>query len=314
MVLSVVIVAYNSLGELQANFPGIRSRVEAEEPQCEFIIVDNASGDGSAVFVRGQLPGVTLQEEPANVFFGQAANRGVELARGELVLLLNPDVAVDRLGWSEVLERFRNEPRLFAVQPQVQDPRDGSRERLFSLAMRRGIVDLHPAPAAADEAGREIPFATGGVAFFRRSLFLELGGFDPLFSPFYWEDVDLGVRAARKGLKSVFLPHSRFLHWHSTIIGRHHGRREIQAVFERNRLLFLYKHVSVLSLAFLAHAFWLVPRLIRSLAGDRSFLKGFLALPGKMGQLRLSRRSLRRSRPAVSLGGLLARFKGFRHG
>ncbi len=308
MILSVVVINFNSLGELRSNFPGLRRAVQAEVPESEFIIVDNASTDGGATYMRDHFPDVILHVEPKNVFFGPAANRGIALARGELVLLLNPDVAIDRFGFREVLDRFRGEPRLFSIHPHVHDPRDGSEERLFSLAMRRGNVDVRAPEAIPAGEAPEIPFVTGGAAFFRRSIFLELGGFDPVFSPFYWEDVDLGIRAVRSGFVNRFLPSSRFLHWHSTIIARNHGQREVKSVYERNRLLFFYKHASRFSLPFFFHLVWLVPRLIHSLASDRSFVSGFFACRGKRRELRISRRALTSLGPPVSLSSVISRF------
>ena len=308
MILSVVVIHFNSLGELRSNFPGLKRAVQAEAPESEFIIVDNASSDGVASHVREHFPDAILHVEPRNIFFGPAANRGIALARGELVLLLNPDVAVENLDFHAVRALFAGDPRLFAVQPHVQDPRDGQVERLFSLAMRRGLVDVRAPQAIAAGEAPEIPFVTGGAAFFRRSIFLALGGFDPLFSPFYWEDVDLGVRAVRSGFVNRFLPAARFLHWHSTIIDRHHDERSVKSIYERNRLLFFYKHASRFSLPFFSHLLWLAPRLIHSLASERSLVSGFLACRGKRRELRISRRALASPRPSLSLSSVISRF------
>jgi GT2 family glycosyltransferase len=314
MILSIVVVNYNSRSELESFFPSVYRKVRAEVPEAEFIIVDNASSDGSAAFVRENFPGVILHVEPGNIFFGPAANLGVALAQGDLVLLLNPDVAVDHLGFHAVLSRFRNDPRLFALHPHIHDPRDGQEERLFSLALRRGIVDARSPVEAPEVESMEIPFVTGGAAFFRRSLFLEMGGFDPIFSPFYWEDVDLGIRAVRSGFVNLFLPSSRFLHWHSTIIRRNYDERKIKAYYERNRLLFLYKHVSLFSLPFLSHLFWLLPRLLHSLAGNRLFLDGFRSGWAMRKELRQSRRALGKSRPIIPFASVISRFRAFGNG
>ncbi len=308
MTLSAVLVNYNSKNELESFFSSVYQKVRAEVPDAEFIVMDNASSDGSADYVRKNFPGVILHVEPGNIFFGPAANRGIALAKGELVLLLNPDVAIEHFGFQGVLSRFHEYPRLFALHPHIHDPRDGREERLFSLAMRRGIIDVRP-PAGAHEGGsKEIPFVTGGAAFFRRSFFLDLGGFDRVFSPFYWEDVDLGVRAVRNGFTNLFLASSRFLHMHSTIIRRNYDERRIKTIYERNRLLFFYKHVSLFSLPFLSHLFWLLPRLLHSLAGDRFFLDGFRSCWAMRKELRESRQAQKKKRPIFPFASVISRF------
>ncbi len=309
MILSVVLVSYNSKSEIEAFFPSVFQKVRQAVSGAEFIIVDNASTDGSAAYIREHFPDVILHVEPVNVFFGPAANRGIGLAKGELVLLLNPDVAVECLGFETVRSHFAGDPRLFAIHPRIRDPRDGQEERLFSLAMRRGIVDVLSLMEAPGDECMDVPYVTGGAAFFRRDLLLGIGGFDPLFTPFYWEDVDLGIRAIRNGYKNLFLGSSRFLHWRSTIIRRNYDERRIKIIYERNRLLFFYKHVSFASIPFLSHLAWLGFRLLRSLAGERSFLAGFQLVWAKGQELRRSRRALGEIHPLSPFALVISRFK-----
>jgi GT2 family glycosyltransferase len=298
---------------LKAHFSDLRNSIRAQVPDSEFIIVDNASTDGSADYCRAHWPGVRVHAEPKNLFFGPAANQGVALAQGEFVLLLNPDVAVDRFSFPELLDRFRGQPSLFAVQPRIRDPRSQEEERLFALAFRRGVLDVRRSGPARESAGMGIPFATGCAVFFRRDLFLRMGGFDPIFSPFYWEDVELGIRAVRLGWTNLHLAGCRFFHWHSTIIGRSHDEQMIRATYERNRLLCFYKHVSPLSWMFAAHLAWLLPRLLRSLIGDRLFWQGFWACLARFGGLRSSRRRLAQGGSMLPLAAVMARFPADAH-
>jgi GT2 family glycosyltransferase len=313
MLLSVVLVNYNSKSELDLFFPTVFQKVKEELPDAEFIVVDNASADDSIAYLREYFPEVTLHVEPRNVYFGPAANRGIFLAKGELVLLLNPDVAIERFAFQEVYSLFSKNPRLFSLQPYIRDPRDGNEEGLFSIEICRGIIDVKTPRKFFKENSFEIPFVTGGAAFFRRTYFLDLGGFDPLFSPFYWEDVDLGIRAIRSGFENRFLAAPHFSHTHSTIIRRHYDDKRIKVIYERNRLLFFYKNISLLSFPFLSHCLWLLPRLFHSLSGDRYFLEGFRSLWAVRKELWNARQTLRRRGHSLSFSSVIRRFKGYGH-
>ena len=62
-------------------------------------------------------------------------------------------------------------------------------------------------------------FASGGSTMFRRRQFIELGGFDPIFAPFYYEDVELSFRAWKRGWSVHYEPASTIRHQFSSTIG-----------------------------------------------------------------------------------------------
>ena len=97
--LSTVVVAHDSLAELRRSLPPLLEQLSAGD---ELIIVDNASSDGLASALGQLAPGARLVALPDNVGFAAGANRGVEAARGELVVLLNPD-AVVQPGWADAI-------------------------------------------------------------------------------------------------------------------------------------------------------------------------------------------------------------------
>jgi GT2 family glycosyltransferase len=286
-----------------------RSRVREEVGSAEFILIDNRSVDRGIDYIRETYPDVLIRVEEKNLYFGPAANIGIARARNDLVLLLNPDVGIERLNFSAIRDMFVTHSRLFALHPFISDPRTGAAERKFWLGMRRGNIDIMESDLEGAGESMEIPFATGGAVFLRRPMFLQLGGFDPLFVPFYWEDVDLGVRAMRDGLENRYFAGSVFGHAHSTIIRRHHVDREIKEIYERNRLFFFYKHVSFFSHAFRAHIFFLFPRLFSSWFGDRSFWHGFLFFLRNWRRVAAARRNTGRKRFPFSFARVIRPFR-----
>jgi GT2 family glycosyltransferase len=85
-------------------------------------------------------------------------------------------------------------------------------------------------------------FAGGGSSMFDRRKFIEIGGFDRLFSPYYWEDVELSYRAWKRGYTVLFEPRSVVSHQVSSTISKL-DRRAVRKVQQRNRLILHWIHL-----------------------------------------------------------------------
>jgi GT2 family glycosyltransferase len=135
-------------------------------------------------------------------------------------------------------------------------------------------------------------FATGGSAIYRRSLFLELGGFDPIFAPFYMEDVELSYRAWKRGYGIRLAPSSVVRHRFSSTIAAASARR-IERTSQRNRIVFNWIHLH--DRRFLAsHACWLAVLLISSPVTFKfGFLHGFASALRQLPDVRARRRTER---------------------
>src|SRR5260370_3961699 len=95
-----------------------------------------------------------------------------------------------------------------------------------------GISDLYPCF-----------YGGGGSCAFDRRKFLELGGFDSLLAPFYLEDTDLGYVAWKRGWKVLYQPNSIVYHEHRGTIGKRFTEKQIQAVLQKNFILFCWKNI-----------------------------------------------------------------------
>jgi GT2 family glycosyltransferase len=284
MALSVVWINFNGLQLLQEHFASVFDAVRAEESAAEFIVVDNASLDGSPEWLAQNYPDVLLIREERNRFFAPAANRGITAARHNLILLLNPDVHAVELRLDEVYARFAADSQLFAISPRLNDPRDNSQEKLFAYRRNRGTVDLVAPQQFLPERERPIPYGTGGAIFLRRDVFLLLGGFREIYAPFYWDDPDLGVRAWSEGWRTIYFPASRVFNLHYSHIYAGHYELFVRYVYERNRLLFM--HLNLGGMAWRTnYSFWLPLRLVRSLLTDRVFWRSWLDFRRLKGQI-----------------------------
>jgi GT2 family glycosyltransferase len=273
--LSVVLILYNAMGLLQEHFDNVYTLVKNEEPEAEFLFVDNRSTDGSLEYIREHFPEAKIIQQAANVFFAPSANRGIQEAKNELILLLNLDIKIAYLNLSGVKELFQQDPLIFSISPKVIDPRDQTQEHLFCFSIRKGVIDLVEPANFDSERLLDIPYGTGGAIFLRRSYFLEIGGFREIYAPFYWDDPDLGIRAISKGWKNIYFPGSWINHYHSSQISACFEKKFIKTIYERNRLIFFWlniKHVAW-RVRFLL---WLPFKLGYAIMTDGYFFGGFV--------------------------------------
>ena len=124
---------------------------------------------------------------------------------------------------------------------------------------------------------------------FDRELFLALGGFDPLFAPFYMEDVELSYRAWKRGLTVEYEPRSTVKHRFSSTIGPVAGAK-VPRVGQRNRLIFHWIHLH--DRRFLAsHVIWVgVLLLAAPLTFKVHFIGAFLDALKRLPGIRVRRR------------------------
>jgi GT2 family glycosyltransferase/glycosyltransferase involved in cell wall biosynthesis len=242
--VSVVIPNWNGRDLLEKYLPSVIEAL-AGNPDNEVIVVDNASTDGSAAFLRERFPQVRVLPLERNLGFGGGSNAGFRAARHDIVVLLNSDMRVDPGFLAPLLEGFRDS-RVFAVSAQIffTDPKKVRQETGLTEGLWvngrlrvRHVID--------DRVKTLFPvfYAGGGSSAYDRRKFLELGGFDPLYEPFYLEDTDLGYLAWKRGWTVHYEPRSIVYHEHRGTIGRTYGEAYIQGVLKKNFLLFTWKNV-----------------------------------------------------------------------
>ncbi len=266
-IVSVIIVNYNSGPRLKRCLEHLLAQTFRE---FEIIIVDNASTDDSLADAGNAGADFQLIDAGANLGFAAANNLAAQSARGEWLAFLNPD-AYAAPDWIEALmAAVHAYPGVDAfgslqLNDDAPDMLDGAGDACSAWGVYyRGFYGW-PASFAPDDGECFAPCAA--AALYRRSRFLDLGGFDERFFC-YGEDVDLGFRLRLAGGRAMQLRNAVVRHEGSGVTGRRSGFTVYHG--HRNRIWLYYKNLA-------SPLYWLTApmRLAADLAlGAKAFLSG----------------------------------------
>ena len=237
------------------------------------IISDNGSTDGSIAFIREHFPRARIVENGANLGFAKGNNAGIRVARGEYVLILNPDTIIHDRALEKLVAFADRHPEAGAFGCRVLN-RDGSLQlaarplptirgylvaalylRILARLSRWFESDWYVGWDARTE--RQIGFQSGCCVMLGRSLLDQLHGFDERFF-YHFEEVDLCARVWKTGRPILFCPDAVITHLGGQSVGRFPVRFALETY--RGRYRYFYKHfgksglkrikwVSLLSLA-----------------------------------------------------------------
>ena len=258
--ISVIIVNYNVKEYLAQALSSIERALE--NISHEIIVIDNHSIDGSIPFLKKQFPGLKLIENQENVGFGKGNNQGLKEARGEFVVLINPDTVVQEDTFTRLLNFFESTPDAAAATCKIINP-DGS----FSIDCRHSI----PTPTIAlwkvlglsklfprskifgqynmtfldEDQTYPIPAISGSFMMIKHKILEEIGYFDERFF-MYCEDIDLCHRINEKGHKIYYVPQTQIIHYKGESTKK--DRLDYVITFNKSLYLFFQKYYAPSSL------------------------------------------------------------------
>lgn len=208
--ISVIIVTYNSSEVIAACLRSLVSQ-PLDARRLEVIIVDNGSEDSTCHLLRRDYPTVNLIRNEENVGFSSAVNQGAGLAKGDTVLLINPDAALRPGFFDELLGFMQHNPQASIIGCRFL-AEDGSPQPSCWKTAGLGTVALEAflpytlslsLVARSPESTREVDMVSGACMAVKREVFEGLGGMDPKFF-MYYEDADFCLRAVRAGYHVYF--------------------------------------------------------------------------------------------------------------
>lgn len=197
---AVVIVNYRTMTLTREAIASVLSEPEV----TEVIVVDNASRDGSAGYLRGQFADERLRiiESPVNRGFGAGVNVASASCVSTFMLILNSDATLTPSSLGRMIDRLAKDEAIGVVAPIVYgaDGHTPQRGAYGSLPKRRDIVGTRWArrPRHSDPAAIAPGWVSGVAMLLRRRDFVALGGFDEGYT-MYFEDLDLCRRLVAAG-------------------------------------------------------------------------------------------------------------------
>lgn len=227
MKVSIIIVNYNVKYFLEQCLYSVYKSLTGID--AELIVVDNNSVDGSETMIRSRFPGIKLIVNQKNVGFAKGNNQAIEIAKGEYILLLNPDTVLEESTIQQCVTFMDTHPQAGALGPKMIDGKGR-----FLPESKRGL----PTPEVAfykifgltklfprskrfsryylgytnpDEV-QEVEVLTGAFMFIRRSVLNRTGLLDESYF-MYGEDIDLSYRILKSGYKIYYYPKTSIIHY-----------------------------------------------------------------------------------------------------
>lgn len=302
MNLSIVIPNYNGEYLLKKNLPAVLKSVKNyKNGKVEIIIPDDPSSDKSREVIKEFIKNnaekniniKTIENnDKKQAGFSKNVNRGVNIATGDILILLNTDVAPYENFLDSLLPHF-TDPGVFAVGCM-----DESIEGEQRILRGRGIGKWEKGflfHAKGDIDRKNTLWASGGSSAFNKKIWDKIGGLEELYNPFYWEDIDLSYRARKAGFKIIFENKSKVIHEHEKGSIKATAKDFIiKKTAYRNQFIFVWLNITDKKFIF-SHIFWLPYHLFTSLLRrDWCFFSGLFSALGKINEVLKERKKYTR--------------------
>ncbi|MDD5342653.1 MAG: glycosyltransferase family 2 protein [Patescibacteria group bacterium] len=255
--VSIVIVSWRVKRLLRQCLASIYH--ETKSINFEVFVVDNASSDGTEEMVKGEFPEVKLIVNKENLGFAKANNQALSLARGDFLLVLNPDTEIINNAVEKTVKFMRQTStagvtgcRLLnpdkTSQPSVRGFPTLSAISLLMLKLHRVLTNL---PTFKKYFGKSIDYnktqevdqVMGAFFMIRRELVRKIGIFDEKF--FIWfEEVDYCYRAKLAGWRVYYFAGAEIIHHYGQSFNQLLNVRK-QTWLNRSALRYFRKHHSI---------------------------------------------------------------------
>jgi O-antigen biosynthesis protein len=199
-------------------------------PALEIVVVDNGSTDPGVLALYHDLarraPGFRVSIEPGPFNFSRAVNRGVAMANGELVLLLNNDVEIVERGWLKEMVSCFDYDEVGIVGAKLLYP-DRTLQHAGVIAGLGGYAghwfvgqrDGFPGPMGRLRVRQSLSVVTGACMLVSKACLRRVGPFDETTFPVAYNDVDFCLRAVNSGFRVIWTPFACLVHHESASRG-----------------------------------------------------------------------------------------------
>lgn len=282
MKIEVIIPNYNGFSLISKNLKYVLESISSYQ-DASVTIVDDFSKPEEREKLQDFIQSlnknlktpIKLLLNEKNYGFSSTVDNGGLKSDADILVLLNSDVKPENDFLKFALKHFENNPNLFGVGCM-----DKSVEQDGVILRGRGLGKFEKGMVQHSRGEidkTETFWISGGSSVVRKEIFESLEGFDPIYNPFYWEDIDLSYRARKSGYEILFEKESIVEHRHEEgAIKKHYDDTRIKTMAYRNQFIFHWKNITDTSL-FFSHLLWLPYHFIGAAKrGDKAFFKGFV--------------------------------------
>lgn len=236
--ISVILPNYNGKHLIELYIPSVLEALSFSEIDYEFIIIDDCSTDNSVEFIQENYPSFNLQVNQQNKGFSFTCNKGIAIAKKELLFILNSDVKLTPNYFENQMKYFEFHDT-FGVMGQIKNfdgkkIEDTARFPKFKGAKFKATTFFY-----SENVSDKIytTYLSGANALINREKLQFLNGFNEIYSPFYFEDFDLGLRAWKMGWKSYYEHKSICFHRVSASTGKLNQSNFVKIIYYRNSFI-----------------------------------------------------------------------------
>ena len=254
--LSIIIVNYNVKHFIEQCLISVYNAISGI--QAEVFVVDNNSVDGSCALIKEKFKGVNLIENKKNYGFSYANNQAIKEAKGEYILLLNPDTVVKEDSFEKCLAfmdktpdsggltvkmidgkgKFLPESKRALPTPKVAFYKIFGLSKLFPKSKR--FARYHLGHLSNNEI-HEIEIMPGAFMMLRKEALDKTGLLDEDYF-MYGEDIDLSYRIIKAGYKNYYFPETTIIHYKGESTKK--GSLNYVFIFYNAMIIFARKHFS----------------------------------------------------------------------
>ena len=228
MKLSIIIVSYNVKEFIKQCIRSVYNS-DFNSKDIEIIVIDNDSHDGSVKCIKDNFPEILIHENDRNEGFSKAVNKGLDMATGEYICLINPDVIVSKNTFTILMNSLEMNDNIGCIGPKILNVNGSIQhsckrsfptplnaisrllylDRLFPKSKIFGKYNL---TYLNENKIQNVDAISGAFMMFRKSLYNKIGSFDERFFMF-GEDIDYCYRIKEAKLSVVYNPKSEILHY-----------------------------------------------------------------------------------------------------
>ncbi|MEP6748292.1 MAG: glycosyltransferase family 2 protein [Bacteroidota bacterium] len=260
--LSIIIVNYNVQYFIEHCLYSVQKAIAGM--YAEVIVVDNNSADESVAYLTQKFPWIILKANTENIGYAKACNQGLQIAKGDYILFLNPDTILSEDCLERSIEILTAKRDIGALGihmidgtgrflPESKRGFPSPRASFFKLSglikilTQSRMVTQYYLGWLPEKANNEIDVLSGAYMMIKKEVLEKTGGFDEQFF-MYGEDIDLSYRIRQAGYKNYYLGEKSIIHFKGESTNKNSRYTKL---FYKAMKIFVAKHYKKKSTGFM---------------------------------------------------------------